>query len=231
MSANITPAFTAARVEGRYRVLDTDGAIVATLSSKAKAEAKAQALTAEAELAAIIAADVAMEAEMDAECPQEEARPFTAEENAALAALEAEELAAAQAEIDAAEAAREAQVQAELDAQAAARAAEERQEEPAAPAPTEDTPQAEKPVEKLAKVVKAKAPKADQPEPHAFSTVGTTIKNHCASCGRSWAAASHRKFREAAAAGVAPEAAEEWVPAADDTTASGEAPALDAASA
>jgi hypothetical protein len=117
-------------------------------------------------------------------------------------------------------------------------AAEERQEEPAADAGTSDTPaQEEKPqgaaqpvAEKPAKTPPAHHGKA-QPAPHAFTTVGTTIKNHCAECGRTWAAAAHRKFREAqtetveeVTAGTAEETEGEWTPAADDTTPDGKAP-------
>jgi hypothetical protein len=102
MTTMTTAAFTAARVQGRYRVLDEAGQIVVTLNSKAKAEARAAELNAAATtvaeadtmaeidaalavldvtpeadaaedaLLAQVEADVAMEQAMDAECPQEE---------------------------------------------------------------------------------------------------------------------------------------------------------------
>jgi hypothetical protein len=289
-------AFTAARVQGRYRVLDAEGQIVVTLNSKAKAEARAAELnaaqitvaeadsveeidaalavldSATADLAAQVEADVAMEQEMDAECPQEDgfdwdepqvvlagqAAPL-AEQDAPMESVaeiiarqdaeEAQVLAdeeamqrhmAAEEEARVARAAEAADLIAELDAQAAARAAEEtpasaaeeRQEEPAQDAGTEDTPEEEKAEEKPAKTVKGKTAGHNhkgQPEPHAFTTVGTKVKNHCASCGRTWAAAAHRKFREAQADAPVVEVAdteEEWTPAPDDTTPNGEAPAL-----
>jgi hypothetical protein len=242
MTAMTTAPFTAARVQGRYRVLDEAGQIVLTLNSKAKAEARAAELNAEHAEAALLAqieADVAMEQAMDAECPQEDA--------ADLSDLQAEWDAHpeyAEAMTPAVEITETVEqygpdaviVTREFDA---APAAEERQEEPAADADTSDTPaqteepqSAAAPVEKPAKGKgkgKGKGKTAGhthqgQPEPHAFTTVGTTIKNHCTDCGRSWAAAAHRKFREAQ--GTAPEVAEgEWTPAADDTTPDGKAPA------
>jgi hypothetical protein len=273
MTTMTTAAFTAARVQGRYRVLDEAGQIVVTLNSKAKAEARAAELNAAAttvaeadtmaeidaalavldvtpeadaaedELLAQVEADVAMEQAMDAECPQEE----TAEQAVARIEVEHTERMERLAQIDAEESdaaiiarqdAEEAQVLAEEEAMQRYMAAEERQEEPAADAGTSDTPaQEEKPqgaaqpvAEKPAKTPPAHHGKA-QPAPHAFTTVGTTIKNHCAECGRTWAAAAHRKFREAqtetveeVTAGTAEETEGEWTPAADDTTPDGKAP-------
>jgi hypothetical protein len=205
MTEIITPAagpFTAQRVQGRYRVLDEAGQIVVTLNSKAKAEARAEELNREALSFAQIVSDVEMEQAMDDECP-----PLTEEELAFIAEQEPKVAAA----------------------NAAWEAAQEPQEEPAQGAGTSDTPaqeekpqEAAKPVEKPAK--RTPKPAAGQPAPHAFTTVGTKIKNHCTDCGRSWAAAAHRKFREEQ--GTAPAAAEaEWTPAADDTTQDGKAPA------
>jgi hypothetical protein len=251
MTAAIAPSFTAARVQGRYRVLDEAGQIVVTLNSKAKAEARAAELNA----AATTVAEADNMAEIDAalavldtataevEQAQEEEpvivrageiAPLVQDEPMQEAPLldthEQMERSLAIARAAAEEERRDAAVQAELDAQAAARAAEGSQEEPAGDAGTSDTPAAPAKAEKPAKAVKpAKkpaAPKADQPAPHAFTTVGTTVKNHCTECGRSWAAASHRKFREAQAETV--EATEEWTPAEDDTTDSGKAPAEEA---
>jgi hypothetical protein len=262
MTAMTTAPFTAARVQGRYRVLDEAGQVVVTLNSKAKAEARAEELNEEAraadqkrradeELAALIEADVAMEQAMDAECPQEDA--------ADLAALQAEwdeHPEYAEAMTPAAEVTETVEnwgpdaviVTREFDAglpgtvdergfeEKAPEAAQERQDAPEGDAGTSDTPAQEdkpqtaaEPVEKPAKG-KGKGKTAGhthqgQPEPHAFTTVGTKIPNHCAECGRTWAAAAHRKFREAQE-GTAPEVAEgEWTPAADDTTPDGKAPA------
>jgi hypothetical protein len=204
--------FTAARVQGRYRVLDEAGQIVVTLNSKAKAEARAAELNAEhaeAALSAQIEADVAMEQAMDAECPQEDAADLSdlqAEWDAHPEYAEAMTPAVETTETVEQYGPDAVIVTREFDA---APAAEERQEEPAGDAGTSDTPAAPAEPEKPAKTVKpAKTtkPKADQPAPHAFTTVGTTIKNHCADCGRSWAAAAHRKFREAQTE-VAPEVA------------------------
>lgn len=246
MTTMTAAPFTAARVQGRYRVLDEAGQIVVTLNSKAKAEARAAELNAEAAEAALLAqveADVAMESAMDAECPQDDAADLAdlqAEWDAHPEYAEAMTPAAEERQPVTGDDVRNSPAFAALSPEAreviarnaeenAAPTAEERQEEPAGDTGTSDTPAAPAEPEKPAKTVKpAKAtkPKADQPAPHAFTTVGTTIKNHCTDCGRSWAAAAHRKFREAQQGEVAEVATEgEWTPAADDTTEDGKAPA------
>lgn len=200
--------FTAARVQGRYRVLDEAGQIVVTLNSKAKAEARAAELNREAASFVQPITDAEIEAEGFI-------APTTAEEEQAMAEGRIADVLLGRAGVDAAE---------------AQEPAEERQEAPAEGAGTSDTPAQEEepqgaaqPVEKPAPIIHGK----DQPAPHAFTTVGTKIKNHCTDCGRSWAAASHRKFREAQAETVeeTPAAEGEWTPAPDDTTEDGKAPA------
>jgi hypothetical protein len=188
----------------------------------------------EAALLAQVEADAAMEQAMDIECPQEDTIDLSDLQAEWDAHPEyAEAMTPAEDDVEASEGpaliARETRPQ-----EIPVPAAEERQEEPAGDTGTSDTPAAPAEPEKPAKTVKpAKAtkPKADQPAPHAFTTVGTTIKNHCAECGRTWAAAAHRKFREAqtetveeVTAGTAEETEGEWTPAADDTTPDGKAP-------
>jgi hypothetical protein len=235
MTTMTTAPFTAARVQGRYRVLDEAGQIVLTLNSKAKAEARAAELNAEHAEAALLAqveADVAMEQTMDAECPQEDAADLSdlqaewdAHPEYAEAMVPASEEDDEPVIVRAGEAAPLAEQDVPLQ-EIPAPAAEERQEEPQEPTGTEDTPAAPAEAEKPAK---GNSPMTVQPAPHAFTTVGTTVKNHCTDCGRSWAAAAHRKFREAQQGEVAEVAAEgEWTPAADDTTEDGKAPAENA---
>jgi hypothetical protein len=236
MNATTTAPFTAARVQGRYRVLDEAGQIVVTLNSKAKAEARA----AELNDAALTVEHADNMTEIDAalavlDTATEEAQ---VEETAARAAEGSQEEPAGDAGTsDTPAQEEEPQAKQGPSPEVVAKAVKQLQAELDAAAPAiakildEPLPGEEAKPAKAAKGKgKGKGKTAGhthtgQPEPHAFTTVGTTIKNHCTDCGRTWAAAAHRKFREAQETAEVVDTEGEWTPAEDDTTPDGKAPA------